>query len=195
MIENRVHRLASAVHQLDHARREARGFDQVKELPRGQRHALGGFQDEAVSGRHRVGQKPERDHAREVERRDGRHHAQRLADHVLVDAGGDVLVVAALHQHRDAARRLHVLDGAAHLADALARSVLPHSLVMVRARSSRFSSSRALQLEQRLDALSRGSAPPAGEGARRGLRGLIAPPPRAKAAPPPAPAPMPGSAR
>ncbi len=57
---------------------------------------------------------------REVERHDGRDHAERLADHHFVDARRDVLVVDALHQRRNAAGDLDVLDGAPHFGDALA---------------------------------------------------------------------------
>ena len=72
-----------------------------------------------VAAGDRVGQEPERDHRREVERRDGRDDAERLADHELVDAAGDVLEVVALHQDRDAAGDLDVLDAAPQLAAGL----------------------------------------------------------------------------
>ena len=44
------------------------------------------------------------------------HDAERLADDVAVDAGGDVLEAEALHQRRRAARDLDALDAAAHAA-------------------------------------------------------------------------------
>ena len=69
-----------------------------------------------VAAGDRVGQEPERDHAGEVERRDGRDDADRLADHQLVDARGDVLEVAAHHQRRDAGGDFDVLDAALQLA-------------------------------------------------------------------------------
>ena len=45
-----------------------------------------------------------------------RDDADRLADHQLVDARGDVLEVAAHHQRRDAGGDLDVLDAALQLA-------------------------------------------------------------------------------
>src|SRR5262249_28189201 len=57
---------------------------------------------------------------REVERRDRCGDADRLADDVAVDAGGDVLEAGALHQRRRAAGDLDALDAAA---DAAARFV------------------------------------------------------------------------
>ena len=48
--------------------------------------------------------------AGKVERRDDGAHAERLADHHFVDAGGDVFGVVALHQDRGAAGDLDVLD-------------------------------------------------------------------------------------
>ena len=60
---------------------------------------------------------------------------------------GDVLGVVALHEDRDAAGDLDVLDAAPQLRPRSRRSVLPHSFVMVRASSSRFSSIRCLSLK------------------------------------------------
>ena len=70
-----------------------------------------------------VGQEPQRNHAREVERGDRRHHPQRLTDHDLVDPAGDVFVVVALDQRRHAAGDLDVLDAATDLAARLSQSL------------------------------------------------------------------------
>ena len=60
---------------------------------------------------------PHRDHRREVERRDARDDAERLADLVDVDAGRGLLAVAALQQVADAGRELEVLEAARDLAE------------------------------------------------------------------------------
>ncbi len=62
-----------------------------------------------------IRQIPEGDHAREVERCNRGAHAQRLADHDLIDAGRDILDEFALHHHRHAAGDFHILIGADHL--------------------------------------------------------------------------------
>jgi hypothetical protein len=54
-------------------------------------------------------------HAREVERRDARHHTERLAHRPVVDAARDLLREIALQQLRDAAGELEDLDAARHL--------------------------------------------------------------------------------
>jgi len=77
--------------EIDHAARQARFVKQLEELQRGQRHALGGLQDDRLAARDRVRKKPQRNHRREVEGRDRRGYPERLTDHDLVDAAGDVL--------------------------------------------------------------------------------------------------------
>ncbi len=62
MIENRVDRVAAAVHELHDALREPGGFEQLEQLVRRQRHALGWLQQEAVSRSQRVRHEPERNH-------------------------------------------------------------------------------------------------------------------------------------
>ena len=90
--------------------------DQVEDAGHGGRHFLAGLEDEAVAAGDGVGQEPERDHAGEVERRDGGDDAERLAQHMLVDATGDVFGVVAHHQRGNARRHLDVLDAAPQLA-------------------------------------------------------------------------------
>ena len=64
----------------------------------------------------REGEEPERDHRREVERRDRGHDAHRLADLLDVDASRDPLEVLALQQVGDRGCRLDRLDPATDLA-------------------------------------------------------------------------------
>ena len=75
------------------------------------------LEHERVAAGDRDREHPQRHHRREVERRDPGDHAERLADRVGVDAGGDVLGVAALEQVRDAAGELDHLDAAGDLAE------------------------------------------------------------------------------
>ena len=77
-------------------------------------NALGRLEDEGVAGGNRVGQIPERNHARKIEGCNGGDDAERLTDHHLVDAAGDVFEVVALHHHRNAAGDFDILDAAPH---------------------------------------------------------------------------------
>src|SRR5690606_612055 len=110
MVEYRVDRLLAPVDQAHHAGGEAGLLEQPEEELRGHGDLLAGFEEEAVAGRHGVRHEPQRDHAGEVDRRDGGDDAQRLPDHVLVYAVGDVLVVRALHHDRGTTGDLYVLD-------------------------------------------------------------------------------------
>src|SRR5205823_8915511 len=131
-----------------------------------ERDLLRRLQDERVAASDGVGKEPERDHPREVEGRDDPDHADRLAEHQLVDAARDVLADLALQHHRDAARHLDVLDAATELADRLlarlaafvgdgAREVLEVLL------------EKLLELEERLDAIAGRRPAPSGQRFRR----------------------------
>ena len=159
VIEQRVHRALAAVHQVDDAGREPGLIDQLHDAAHRHRRPLGRLEDDRVAARHGVGHEPQRDHRREVERRDRRHDADRLADHQLVDARGDVLEVVAHHHRGDAGGHLDVLEAALQLtlrlADGLAaflgddlRQLVPVLL------------EQELQLEQRLDAVAGRHAAP-----------------------------------
>jgi hypothetical protein len=74
----------------------------------------------AISSRMRTevsGSCSEGDHRREVERGDRPDHADRLADHLDVDALGDAFEVLPLHQVGDRDRRLDRLDPTTDLAE------------------------------------------------------------------------------
>ena len=117
VVEQRVDRVAGAVDEVDDAGRDLLDrVDQLDDQRRRPRVVLGGLEDEGVAAGDRVGQEPERDHRREVERRDRGDDADRLADHLDVDAGGDAFERLALEQVRDRRRRLDRLDPAADLA-------------------------------------------------------------------------------
>ena len=90
--------------------------DDLEDELRGTRVALGGLQDEPVPAGKRERQEPQRDHGREVERRDRRHDAHGLPDELDVHPRRDPFEVLALQQVRDRAGRLDRLDPAHDLA-------------------------------------------------------------------------------
>ena len=121
VVEDRVDGVAASVDQIEHAGRDlVDRVDQLEDQLRGSRVALGGLQDEGVAAGDRVGQEPERDHRREVERGDRGDHADGLADHLDVDAAGDALEVLALEQMGDSGGCLDRLDPAQDLAASVA---------------------------------------------------------------------------
>ena len=115
VLKDPLDHLATAVDEIDDARRQIKRVELCKRDLLGQRHLLGGLEYEAVTARDRERQEPERHHRREVERHDRRAHADRLADRLGVDVARDVLEVGALHRRRDRARALHHLDHARDL--------------------------------------------------------------------------------
>jgi hypothetical protein len=116
MIEQGVDDLPASVHQIQDSRRQPHGIDELEHFLHRHRYALRRLHHDRVPARNRIGDEPERNHPREIERRDHRTDAKRLADHDLVDAGRDVLGVVPLNQNRCAAGHVDVLDGATHLA-------------------------------------------------------------------------------
>ena len=116
VLQQRVDRLLVAVHHVEHAVGQAGLGPQLRGQHRRARVALAGLEHERVAGGdgHRV--HPHRHHGREVERRDARAHAQRLAEREQVHPSGDLVGVLALEQRRDAARELDDLQSALHLA-------------------------------------------------------------------------------
>ena len=80
------------------------------------RVALGRLEDEGVAAGDRRGHLPHRDHGGEVERRDARDHAERLAHGIHVDAGAGAVGELALQQMRRADAELDHLEPALHVA-------------------------------------------------------------------------------
>ena len=116
IVENAVDRLLVAVDDIEDAGRQARFEEQFGKPHRAGRIALRGLHDEGVAagdGRRRF---PQRDHGREVERRDAGGHTQRLAHRIHVDAGAGAIAVFALQQMRDAAGEFDNLDTALQVA-------------------------------------------------------------------------------
>ena len=116
MLEQRVDRLVIALHDIEHAGRQARALGELGEQQRRARIALARFEHERVPARDRDRKHPQRHHRREVERRDARAHAERLAQRPVVDAAADVVAVLSAQALRDAASELDDLDPALDLA-------------------------------------------------------------------------------
>ena len=116
VLEDCVDRFLVAVDDIEDTGRRARFHEQLGEAQRNARILLRRFADESVAAGDGQREHPHRHHGREVERRDARHHADRLADRVGVHVGGDVLGVAALREMRDAAGELDHFDAALDVA-------------------------------------------------------------------------------
>ena len=98
VVEDRVGDGAVAVDEVDDARRQIAPLQEIDHLALRERHLLGRLQHERVARGDRERHEPHRHHRREVERRDRRDDAERLADDVAIDAGGDVFEPRPLHQ-------------------------------------------------------------------------------------------------
>ncbi|EAU65438.1 hypothetical protein STIAU_2870 [Stigmatella aurantiaca DW4/3-1] len=79
VLQQPLHGLLAAVEQREDAGRKPRLEHQLAQGARGERHLLGGLEDEGVAHDERGGNHPQRHHGREVERGDARHHTQGLA--------------------------------------------------------------------------------------------------------------------
>ena len=110
--------------------------------------------------------------AGEVKRRNRGYHAKGLADHVLVDTGGNVFAIGALDEHRHAASGFNVFDGALHLGLALAESLAALVGDRKRERIAMLLDKR-LKLKERLHAIDDRGAPPADKCALRDFDGKI----------------------
>ena len=80
MRQQGLHGLLAAVHKLGNAGRQPGLFEDLKEPGTGRGSFLAWLQDETVAAGNGVRQEPKRNHPREIERRDGRDHAERLAE-------------------------------------------------------------------------------------------------------------------
>jgi hypothetical protein len=94
-----------ALHDVEHAVGQPGLLQQLGHEQRRRRIALARLQDEGFAAGERDREHPHRHHAREVERRDARDDAERLAQRPVVDAGRDLVGVVALQQLRRRRRR------------------------------------------------------------------------------------------
>ena len=114
--KQRVDRLLVAVHHVEDTGRQPSFEEQLGDAHRDRRIALGWLQDEGIAAGNRWRSFPERDHGREIERRDAGDDAQRLAHGVEVDPRPSAFGVLALEQLRNAAGELNHLDAALDVA-------------------------------------------------------------------------------
>ena len=142
VMQQRLHRFAIAVDHVEHPRRQPGFRRQPRDIQRGGRHALGRLQHESIAARHRHRPHPQRYHRREVERRDARHHSQRLKLAPAVDARAGLFAVFALQQLRHIAGIFDILDAALQFARA-SLSTLPCSAVISWQMASACCSSRS----------------------------------------------------
>jgi len=115
MIQHGGDHISPAVDDVPYAIGKAGLLHQFRDAHLAERILAGGLDDDAVAGGHGKGREPQGHHKGKVERTDDAKDPQRLADEVLVDAGGDILQVLAHHQRGDARRHLHHLDTPARL--------------------------------------------------------------------------------
>ena len=91
-------------------------FQQFGQQQRGGRVAFARLENEAVSGRNRQRQHPQRNHGGKVERSDAGHDTERLAHREQIDAWTRAIAVLPFYQVGDATRKLHDLEAALDIA-------------------------------------------------------------------------------
>src|SRR5918996_2318042 len=116
MRQKGINRDLVAVYDVEDRLGEARLDEQFGEEVGRRWVLLRRFEDEGVAARNRHRVHPHGYHGREVERRDPRHDAERLADGEAVYPGRDVLRELSLHEVGDAAREVDHLEPALYLA-------------------------------------------------------------------------------
>ncbi len=105
-----------ALDHLEHTRGQTGLYEELGQSQRHRRIALRRLENEGVSACQRGTGLPQWDHRREVERRDARDHAERLADGIDVDTCAGAFGELTLEQVRDADRELDDLDAALDVA-------------------------------------------------------------------------------
>jgi hypothetical protein len=110
VLEERVNRCFSSYNQIHNSFGNACFVQQFDKAGSRKRDSFGWLQDKCVSARYSVRQKPERNHGWKIERRYGRYHPERLANHNFVNPACRILQVVALHQYRNTARDFNVFD-------------------------------------------------------------------------------------
>jgi hypothetical protein len=111
VIDDGLDRRAIAVDHREEPRQKSCLFDQLGDAARGERHLLGGLQDEGVPERERDGIHPHRHHRREVEGRDAGDDAERFTAVFAGHAARDLERAAAI-QIRQADGELDHLEAA-----------------------------------------------------------------------------------
>ena len=108
---------------IEHTVGEARLVKEFGQQKRRRRIALRWLQHKGVARGDGIGNGPQGHHGREVERRDARHHAERLTYRVDVDAARRALVVRTLQQFGDPAGEFDVFQTAPHFPGRVAQDL------------------------------------------------------------------------
>ena len=116
VVQDSVDGLLVAVHDLEHAGRQAGLDEQLGQPHRDRRVTLRRLEHECISASEGGTGLPQRDHRREVERGDAGDHAQGLAQRIHVDARTGAFAVLAFEQVRDPDAELDHLDTALDVA-------------------------------------------------------------------------------
>ena len=114
--EQRVDGFLVAVDHVEHALRQARFEEQFGDPHRHRWIAFRRLQDEGIAAGDRRRTFPQRDHRREIKRRDAGDDAERLPHRIKVDAGAGAFGVFALQQVRNSAGELYYLEPALDVA-------------------------------------------------------------------------------
>ncbi len=112
MAEECIHRLASAMDDVEDACRQAGLHGDLRDADRGERDLLARLEDERVAAGDGHRPHPKRNHGGEVERRDSGDDAEWLPDRVAIDAAGHVLERLAHEECGGAAGIFDVLQSA-----------------------------------------------------------------------------------
>ncbi len=116
VVEDRIHRDLVAIDDVEDARRQTGLKEDLGDPHRHGGIALGGLEDEGVSTGDGGRAFPQRDHGREIERRDAGNDPKGLAQGVDVDAGARPFGVLALEEVRDAGGEFHHFHAALNVA-------------------------------------------------------------------------------
>src|SRR5215207_5630932 len=109
MLQDRIHSLPRPVDYVEDAVGEPRLRQELAQPHRAKRCSLRGLEDVGVASPYRYGNRPQGDHAGEVERGYGRHHPQRVAPGRVVYALRHVAYRLAHHEGGHPAGELHDL--------------------------------------------------------------------------------------
>src|SRR5690606_26240443 len=114
-VEDCVHRFLVAVDDVENAGWQTRLDEKLGQPQRHARVALRGLQDEGIAAGERRADLPQRDHRREVERRDTGDDAERLAHGKDVDPWAGTIGELALQQMRSADRSFDDFEAALYV--------------------------------------------------------------------------------
>ncbi|CPP67018.1 Uncharacterised protein [Bordetella pertussis] len=112
VVDQGIDRLHAALHHARHARRQARLAQHLGQRQRRRCVQRAGLEHERVAGGQRHRHHPQRNHHREIERRDAGHHAERFALHPVIDPPAHVDGHRPFHEFGRAAGEFDHFDPA-----------------------------------------------------------------------------------